>query len=104
MRKLSYYVIYRSATDHTPAGIVVRGVDGTEIHGMVWSHREKGWLYDVTLSGEAVNQRDWDELARVTREEAERVTPTVTGGEQLPDDETIWWIFQWKGDPPQNRD
>ncbi|GFJ77697.1 hypothetical protein Phou_018770 [Phytohabitans houttuyneae] len=30
--------------------------------------------------------------------------PDGDGGQELPDEDTIWWIFQWKGDPPQNQD
>ena len=104
MRKLFYYVIFRSAKDHTPAGIVVQGVDGLEGHGLIWSHRAGAWRYDPILSDEAVGGSDWETTDLVSREEAERATPTATGGQALPDEDTIWWIFQWKGDPPQNQD
>ncbi|BCB82510.1 hypothetical protein Pflav_089200 [Phytohabitans flavus] len=47
---------------------------------------------------------DWDLSEELSREEAERAAPIATGGQELPDEDTIWWIFQWKGDPPQNQD
>jgi len=38
----------------------------------------------------------------VDRETAERITPAVTGGEGLPDEETIGWIFSRDGRPSQD--
>jgi len=37
----------------------------------------------------------------IDRATAERITPGITGGEELPDEETIGWMFQWQGRPPQ---
>jgi hypothetical protein len=107
-RRLWYFVLYKSAEDRTPAGIAVQGSGGVEVptgHGLVWSHRAGAWRYDPAAAGEWVGDEDYRGMSdEVTREVAEQVAPMVTGGEELPDEETIWWIFQWKGDPPQSQD
>jgi hypothetical protein len=105
MRELFYFVLYRSREDRTPAGIVVQGTGGLEVptgHGLIWNHRLGAWQYNPGMADRAVGDEDWDLSDELTREEAERVAPVVTGGEELPDEDTIWWIFQWKGDPPQS--
>jgi (2Fe-2S) ferredoxin len=48
--------------------------------------------------------RNWDSYQTVDRETVERIAPQVTGGEQVPDEESINWVFQWEGNPPQNND
>ena len=102
-RELWYFVLYRSTTDRRPAGIAVQGFDGTEGHGLIWSHRAGAWTYDPGGAGGWMTDNP-DRSDEVTREEAERAAPIATGGQELPDEDTIWWIFQWKGEPPQNED
>src|SRR5688572_25199648 len=93
-----------------PAGIVVvekiyaPGLESMEYHAMHWDHFQQGWVYDPDGNSRFMAEADEDQIHRVQREEAERVTPGITGGEGLPDEETIRWIFQWKGAPPQAED
>lgn len=94
----AYYLTYRDDKRTTPAGIFVTGSMGA----MLWDHRDKAWSYDPGLVGRFLNSLDnIDRFEVVDRETAERVAPQITGGEKLPDEETIRWIFQWRGNPPQ---
>jgi hypothetical protein len=62
-------------------------------------------VYDPALVVRFLDDyRHFDEYRTVDRETAERATPQITGGENLPDEETIAWIFQWRGSPPQSED
>jgi hypothetical protein len=74
-----------------------------EYHAMHWNHVQSAWVYDP--DGNAAVLGDDDEygerIREIERGEAERVTPGITGGEGLPDEDTIRWVFQWKGAPPQ---
>lgn len=72
-------------------------------HAMLWDHRAKAWVYDPALVGRVLDDhRNFDRYRTVDREMAERAAPEITGGENLPDEETIAWISQWKGSPPQS--
>lgn len=114
---MDYYALY----DHDngwergepPVGIIVELCDGltsegacVEYHAMHWDHGSKAWVYDP--EGNAEILADVDTFAErqrsVERDEAELITPAITGGEELPDEDTIRWIFQWRGDPPQAPD
>jgi hypothetical protein len=100
---LTYYIIYKSETDRTPAGIIVRGRGGVD--ALIWNHRLGAWQYNPRTAVDFLgNDENWDSYEAVPREVAERVAPQVTGGEELPDEDTIRWIFQWKGEPPQRED
>lgn len=93
-----------------PVGIVVvqkiHAPDWSSMvyHAMHWSHYQQGWVYDPTGNSRYLAEEDEDRLRNIEREEAERVTPGITGGEGLPDEDTVRWIFQWKGAPPQAED
>src|SRR5262245_28413847 len=108
MPMLSYYALYQpNATD--PSGIMVTGyraADGSPgerpWHAMRWSHRQQAWVYDPAGASRMLADHDSDDRVRlVDRETAVRLAPTVTGGEKLPDEDTILWIFQHRGTPPQ---
>lgn len=90
-------------TKTEPSGIFV--TDDAHGDALLWDHRAKAWVYDPALVVRFLDDyRNWDRYETVDRETAERIVPQVTGGEKLPDEESIRWVFQWKGDPPQNDD
>jgi hypothetical protein len=95
--------LYKTDAKEAPAGIAVMEV--AEGHALLWSHREKAWAYNP---GRVVrfldDYRNSGRFETVDRETAERVTPQITGGEKLPDEDTIAWVFQWRGEPPQSDD
>jgi hypothetical protein len=96
----TYYVIYRTEEKTTPTGVFVR--QQGKGHDLIWDHRAKAWVYDPELVARFLGDYDEeDRYQEVDRETAERITPGVTGGEGLPDEETIAWIFRWEGRPPQ---
>ena len=98
---LSYFLIYRTDAQSTPTGLFVK----KSPHAMLWDHRAKAWVYDPELVGRFIHRLDnIDRYRKVDRETAERAAPQITGGEKLPDEETIGWIFQWRGNPPQSDD
>lgn len=112
---MQYYALYRTKfgweTGEQPTGIVVdqakSAPDWTSMvyHAMHWSHYQKAWMYDPRGNADMLSDEDYEDRWRVvSREEAEQITPAITGGEELPDEETIKWIFQWKGEPPQAED
>ena len=69
---------------------------------MLWDHRAQAWVYNPGLVVRFLDDyRNFERQEEVDRETAERITPDITGGEPLPDEETIAWIFQWRGRPPQ---
>ena len=97
----SYYVIYRTEDKTTPSGVFVR--QQGEGHDLIWDHRAKAWVYDPDLVARFLGDYDNEDRYReVDRETAERLTPAVTGGEGIPDEETIAWIFIREGRPPQD--
>ncbi len=100
---LSYYAIYRTSTSEPPVGIFA--METAQGHALIWDHEERAWAYDPALAVRFLDDpRNWDAYRTVDRETAEQMTPEITGGENLPDEESIRWVFQWKGDPPQNDD
>jgi hypothetical protein len=99
----TYYVIYPDDRTKQPVGLFV--TEDSQGHAMLWDHRAKAWVYDPALVVRFLDDyQHIDEYETVDRETAERATPQITGGEQLPDEETIAWIFQWEGNPPQTED
>jgi hypothetical protein len=112
---LDYYAIYEFEFDwekgKPPVGIIVsqriHAPDWSSLtyHAMHWSHPERAWVYAPDRCSDFLGRNDNQERQRpVERGEAERITPAITGGEELPDEETIEWIFQWKGQPPRAED
>jgi hypothetical protein len=97
---LTYFVIYKPDLNGVPVGIVVRGQGGED--ALMWNHRAGAWTYDPSTAGRFLgNEENWDRFQPVDRDTAALATPQVTGGQELPDEESIRWIFQWKGEPPQ---
>ena len=97
----AYYLIYPTDERTTPTGLFVTG----SMAAMLWDHWAKAWVYDPGLVGRFLNSLDnIDRFEVVDRKTAERAAPQITGGEKLPDEETIRWIFQWRGNPPQSED
>jgi len=112
---LVYYAIYEFDFDwekgRPPVGIIVshrvHAPDRNSVvyHAMHWDHEQLGWVYAPDRCSYFLNSDDnLDRQLVVERAEAERITPAITGGEELPDEDTILWIFQWKGEPPQAED
>lgn len=113
---MEYWALYSNdlgwETGEAPVGIIVvqrihaPDWSSMEYHAMHWSHRQKAWVYDPEGNGRIIGDVDeYGERRRsVTRIEAEQITPAITKGERLPDEDTIQWIFQWKGAPPQFED
>jgi hypothetical protein len=99
-----YYQTYRRGQEgKNPTGIFVKGTGG---HAILWDQRQKAWVYDpewiAQYTFKAENQDRYD---LIPREQAEALMLTITEGkEALPDEETILWIFQWKGAPPQSEE
>jgi hypothetical protein len=112
--EIEYIALYRNYSGwekgEDPVGIVVEqkiyapDMESMEYHSMHWSHFQEGWVYDPQGDAKLLAEIDEDTFREIEREEAERVTPGITGGEGLPDEDTIRWIFQWKGAPPQAED
>src|SRR5690349_15918477 len=97
---LTYYALYkRNTTDPNASSIVI--LSPTTTDALLWNRRERAWVYDPTAAHRILfNQDNWNRFKEVDRAEAERITPGITGSEPLPDEETIRWLFQWKGEPP----
>jgi hypothetical protein len=97
---LAYYALYRScAADPEASGVVVLETETPD--ALLWDHTQKAWVYNPGAAHRILFKRKNSERIRsVSRAEAEGVTPGITGGELLPDEETIRWLFRWKGEPP----
>jgi hypothetical protein len=95
-----YYATYKTTARDTPAGIFVMDVAGG--HAMLWDHWAGAWVYDPGLVVRFLDDiRNEDRQETIDRSTAERITPSITGGEELPDEDTIAWVFRWEGRPPQ---
>ncbi|MFC7758193.1 hypothetical protein ACFQY4_09415 [Catellatospora bangladeshensis] len=83
---------------------VVRSNDPA--YAMYWDKVQKAWIFDpVSIERFRFKAENIDRYDRITRAEAEALMLVNTEGtEALPDEETILWIFQWKGEPPQDDD
>jgi hypothetical protein len=112
---LEYYATYKSEfgwdDNERPSGIAVQRIAFNpdwslkEYHAIAWDHLQQAWVYDPDEIAAYLGDEDMvDRQRSLDRAEAERVTPLITGGEELPDEDTIQWIFQWKGKPPQAED
>ncbi|MDG4820928.1 hypothetical protein O7635_03555 [Asanoa sp. WMMD1127] len=96
----SYYVVYGRRDREQAAGVFVMDVGPGD--ALLWDHKLKAWSYNPALVvGFLDDDRNDDRWASVDRAEAERIALGVTGGEELPDEETIGWIFRWRGRPRQ---
>ena len=100
----SYFALWKKRIgDGPPVGIFVKDPETGD--ALLWNHRQKAWQYNPDLVARFLfDDRNWDRYESVDRETAERVTLGITGWEVLPDEETIAWIFSWKGAPPQSED
>lgn len=100
-RRLAYHAIYREqAGVGPPVGLMV--ADPRTGDGLIWNHRLRGWQYNPGAVARKTLALEQDDVSPVDRAEAERVALKITKGlEVLPDEETIRWIFGWKGEPPQ---
>ena len=112
---MDYYAIYEFEFDwekgRPPVGIIVSHSvhapdwNSLEYHALIWDHQQDAWAYAPEVANSFLGRDDNQERQRaIERDEAERITPAITGGEELPDEDTILWIFQWKGEPPQAED
>ncbi len=103
---INYYQTYvRDARDGQPRGIfVVRANDPAD--AMFWNKVQKAWIFDPqSIAAFRFKAENIDRYDRISRAEAEALMLEITKGtEALPDEETILWIFQWKGAPPQDDD
>jgi hypothetical protein len=101
---LTYYAIYEHSTAEPPRGIFVMKWSADD--GLIWNHQIKAWQYNPALIARFIfDEKNWDRFEEIDRGTAERITLEVTKGrEPLPSEETIGWIFQWKGNPPQSDD
>lgn len=98
---MEYYALYRRGTSDSACGIIVG--EAGEGHFVLWDHRAGGWVYDPAFAVRFMdNHENWDRYDEVDRSVAELFVPRITGGEQLPDEETFRWIFRWRGEPPRN--
>jgi hypothetical protein len=101
---LSYYVVYdKKAGSAPPGGIIV--LETRSGDALIWNHQSKAWQYDPQTAQRFIfDDQNLDRLEVVDRDTAQLATIQVTGREPLPDEDTIAWIFQWKGSPPQEAD
>ncbi|GIF66072.1 hypothetical protein Ais01nite_41070 [Asanoa ishikariensis] len=96
----SYYAIFATDERLEPAGLIV--MDAGPGHALLWDHRLRAWAYNPDLAvGFLDDYRNDERQERVDRAAAERIARDITGGEELPDEETIGWVFRWRGRPPQ---
>ena len=105
---LAYYAIYKDDitvdNPQPPAGIFI--LDTKTNDALLWNHRSKAWQYDPRLVLEFLDDdRNWDRVEEVDRATAERITVEITKAsygyiQELPDEDTIRWIFHWKGETP----
>jgi hypothetical protein len=97
---LVYYLLYKTTVSQPPpTGIVI--LESRTTDALVWDHLDKAWVYDPELAHEAVfGFENWEKFRAVSRAEAEEATPGITETEPLPDEDTIRWLFHWKGEPP----
>ncbi|GIH06946.1 hypothetical protein Rhe02_50130 [Rhizocola hellebori] len=111
---IEYVAVYNNwvgwEKGEAPVGIVVAeriyapDLESLVYHAMHWDHLQQGWVYDPEGNAQYLAEISEERIRGIERGEAERVTPGITGGEGLPDEDTIRWIFQWKGAPPQAED
>jgi hypothetical protein len=106
---LAYYAVYdEDVSKPPPTGIFV--LDPRKQDAMYWSHEAMAWQYNPRfIIGFLDDERNWEKYEPVERATAERITAELTKAtagfvQQLPDEATIYWIFENKGDPPTNRD
>ncbi len=100
----SYFALWKKQVGvGEPTGIIVRDVKTGD--ALLWNHRQKAWQYNPDLVVRFLDDyRNLDQYEPIDRETAERVALGITGRQELPDEETIAWIFSWKGEPPQSED
>ncbi|MFJ6195298.1 hypothetical protein [Micromonospora sp. NPDC092111] len=85
---MTYYVLYRISDEAEPSGVFV--VDSTEGHALVWDHRRRSWEYNPELVARFLDDhRNFGRYQEVDRAAGERAAISVTGGQCLPDVESI---------------
>ncbi|MGC5334855.1 hypothetical protein [Micromonospora sp. DT62] len=85
---LTYYVIYRDDAKARPAGIFI--MDPATESAVLWNHRKAAWTYDPGLVLRFLDDyRNLDRYENVDRSAVEGVVQEVTGGECLPDEDSI---------------
>ncbi|RLK25409.1 hypothetical protein DER29_3414 [Micromonospora sp. M71_S20] len=90
---LTYYVIYRDDAKARPAGIFV--MDLATGSAILWNHRKAAWAYDPDLVLRFLDDyRNLDRYENVDRSAVEAVVREVTGGEGLPDEDSIALMLQ----------
>ncbi|MBO4164798.1 hypothetical protein [Micromonospora antibiotica] len=90
---LTYYVLSRNAQTAEPAGVFV--IDPARGHALMWDHRRRSWVYNPGLVTRFLDDyRNLDRYREVDRVAADQVALAVTGGQFLPDAETIEGIFE----------
>ncbi|MEV4533830.1 hypothetical protein AB0J82_08360 [Asanoa sp. NPDC049518] len=95
-----YYAVYNRRDRDRAAGLFVMDVSAG--HGLLWDHKLKAWSYNPELVVRFLDDdRNDDRWESIDRSVAEGIVPEITGGEELPDEETIGWVFRWRGRPPQ---
>jgi hypothetical protein len=102
---LTYYAVYREeAGTGPPAGLIV--LEQRTGDALMWNHQTGAWRYDPALAIRWLDDpENWDRFKTISRAEAEQVTMVVTRAtEALPDEDTIRWLFQTRGNPPNSSD
>jgi len=101
---LAYYALYLEKVGQgPPEGIIV--MDPASGDAMMWDHLSSAWTYDPELAVRFLdNGRNFDRYEPIDRATAEQITPGITSGEPLPDEETIRWVYHVKGIPPEGNE
>ena len=100
---LSYYAVFDRSSKEPPVGLIAK--DAATGRALIWNHRKGAWDYQPGLVARFLGTvENEDRYEPIDRETAERIAPEISGGEPLPDEESIRWVFQWEGKPPQNDD
>jgi hypothetical protein len=90
---LTYYVVYRDDAKARPVGIFV--MDPHAEAAILWNHRQGAWTYDPGLVLRYLNDyRNLDKYENVDRSTVEGMVEDVTGGEGLPDEDSIRLMLQ----------
>jgi hypothetical protein len=100
MTTLAYFALYEQDV-HTPPPRGIAITDEATWDALLWDHARAAWVYAPEKVNRFLdNPLNLNRYLPLDRAEAERITPGITGADELPDEETIRWIFEWKGEPP----
>lgn len=78
------------------------GWRGSPVHAVLWGDGSLATLDHRRVW--AAERADLPRIPVVIHSPNDPIAQGITGGEALPDEDTIRWIFQWKGKPPQAED